>query len=126
MEPIPLETLLKWREVDWIPLWQIAVELGLEDGANPDEVADAVIASIEEPLRTGLLRAGHVYTGKNEPFDPITLPVDDLLVSVREALTHLIDFDEIDIWFNPTPEGEAFVRDQEARPTADGSADVGG
>ena len=125
MEPIPLETLLTWTEDDWLALWQIANALGLEDGADPDEVSDAVIASIEEPLRTGLLRAGHVYTGKNEPFDPITLPVDDLIASVKEALTHLEDFPEIDIWFDATPEGEAFVRDQGAQPAADGSADVG-
>jgi hypothetical protein len=104
-------TLLEWIQTDYVALWQIADAVGMDEGVDEADVRDGVLATLDAPLRKGLIRLGHVYHGA-EQFSPIDLPTDDLLRIVSEALPRLDDFVNVDLWVDSTPAGDTFLKAQ--------------
>jgi hypothetical protein len=105
-EPIPAEELLRWMEDDWVDLWQLTVAAGRNEGADPEDVLTFVLASVEPGLRAELIALGHVLRARpiGVGFEPIRLPVDELIKIVRDAVTtEDPDWVELDLWLGPGP-----------------------
>ncbi len=65
---------------------------------------DFVLNSVEPGLRDGRLALGRVmHAPPRVGFDPIHLPVDDLLEMIRDALRTegKTDWPGVDLWFGP-------------------------
>jgi hypothetical protein len=124
VKPVPVLELLTWFKADPVSIWEFANVAGLEEGASADELRHRVRAMIEKPLRLGLIRAVNVYHGTEKyKYDEIGLPVDKVLELVDRVIPILdtLDFVELDLWFDWTPKGEAYLRAHEDGDAALGS-----
>ena len=83
---------------DYVELWQIALEAGLDDD-KPDLVSDRVVHGLEAALQSGELIAGRVYGGPG-PFEPYDEPVESILARIRAAIEDGRLGTDSDIWFD--------------------------
>jgi hypothetical protein len=102
-KPIPTRELLTWMEGDWLGLWELADQGGLDAVVPLEDVRDFVIGSVEPGLRTGVIRLGRVYGSPDGMFEPMTLPLHEQLELIRQGVrTDKIPLD-IDLWFDSVP-----------------------
>ena len=93
---------------DWVQLWQLSAEGGLDEGVPLDEVIAFVIMSVEPGLRAGRLRLGRVY--ESGTFVPLELPLRDALRLIEAGIGADPIEQDGDLWFDSLPESERAVR----------------
>jgi hypothetical protein len=103
--PVETSELITWMEDDWLGLWELADQGGLGHGVPIESVLEYVINTVEPGLRQGLIRLGRVHTANSpEHFDPIELPIDDLLDLIRDGIRQTgPNASDPDLWFDTVP-----------------------
>lgn len=102
LEPSDIVAMID--EGDWVQVWQLSAEGGIDDGVPLDEVIEFVAKSVEPGLRGGILRVGRVYESGT------FVPLDVSLADALGLITVAVDADpsdlEGDVWFDSVPEDE--------------------
>lgn len=103
-EPIETSELLTWMEDDWLGLWELADQGGINAGIPLDSVIEFVIKSVEPGLRAGAIRLGRVFHASSPgQFEEINLSLRETLDLIRQGVRKdMIDVD-IDLWFDSVP-----------------------